>query len=230
MAKKETWPAQLWKLRKHLRAWAIAMVLILLMQVNALATVGRTPAGGASYRFVQLKNGQTIEAQVVPGSHRSDAVVSRFVSDIVTLGYRWDTSKQYIEDRSILFPATYAAVGNLFDKPSQLKWGVHFASRYGKTQGGTQQLQNSYALLTSDPVVENKGNGLWFVEVRAVRFVTDGKEKILGQEKLRFKFAVKAVNPDTQSFWGLADQALNPYMEKFWADGLGVVDFVDMHG
>lgn len=227
---KKSLPIKLWGMRKRLRAWAIALALILLMQVNALATVGRTPVGGASYRFVQLKNGETIEAQVVPGTHRSKEVVSRFVSDIVTLGYKWDTSKQYLEDRQILFPATYAAVGNLFNQKAQLSWGISFANKYGKTQGGTQNLQNSYALLTSDPIVENKGNGLWFVEVRVIRFVTDGRDKILGQEKLRFKFAVKAINPNTQSYWTLADQALAPYMERFWADGLAVVDFVDMQG
>ncbi|ABW31999.1 hypothetical protein [Acaryochloris marina] len=230
MARKEKWSVKLWGMRKHLRAWAVAMVLILLMQVNALATVGNTPVGGATYRFVQLKNGETIEAQAMPGYYRSDAVVARFVSDLVTLGYRWDTSKQYVEDRKILFPATYAAVGHLFDQPTLLKWGIDFATKYGKVQGGTQTLQNSYALLTSDPVVEDQGNGLWFVEVRAIRFATDGKEKILGQEKLHFKFAVKAINPNTQSYWTLADQALNPYMERFWSDGLAVVDFVDMHG
>lgn len=226
----KTLPIKLWGMRKRFRAWAIALVLILLMQVNALATVGRTPVGGASYRFVQLKNGETIEAQVVPGSHRSKEVVSRFASDIVTLGYKWDTSKQYLEDRKILFPATYAAVGNLFNQKSQLSWGVTFANKYGKTQGGTQQLQNSYALLTSDPIVEDQGKGLWFVEVKAIRFVTDGREKIFGQEKLRFKFAIQAINPSTQSYWSLADQALAPYMERFWADGLAVVDFVDMQG
>ena len=223
-------PLVLWRLVRRARAWTVTGILILFMQFSTLAAVGQTPVGGASYRFVQLKNGETIEAQVVAGDHRSPDVVSRFAGDVVTLGYKWDTSKRYVEDNKVLFPASYAAVGNLFSKEAQLKWGVNFATKYGKNQGGSQQLQNSYALLTGDPIIEDKGKGLWFAEVRAVRFITDGKGKIFDQEKLRVKFALKAINPNPKSFWGLANKDLAPYMERFWSDGLAVVDFVDMRG
>lgn len=227
---KKPWYMKLWGMRSRLTAWGIALMIVLFMQVNALATVGKTPLGGASYRFVQLQTGETIEAQVVPGSHRSDEVISRFAADIVTLGFKWDTSKKYVEDRKILFPASYAAVGNLFERDAQLKWGVIFATKYGQTRGSTQRLQNSYALLTSDPVVTKQSDGLWFVEVKAVRFITDGKGKIYDREKLDFKMAIEAINPSTESFWTLADKGLEPYLEQAWASGLVVVDIVDMQG
>lgn len=214
--------------RRKFRFWMAAATITVFLSLTTLSAAGSNPAMGANYRFIQLKNGETIEAQAMPGSYRSEAVVSRFAGDVVTLGYRWDSSKRYVEDRKILFPASHAAVSWLFVPDARLKWAVDYAQRYGQRVGSNKAMENSYAMLTSDPVVEQQKNGLWFVDVRAIRFVLDSKDVIVNQEKLHFKFALKAKNPDKESFWTLADEGLEPYMDRFWADGLQIVDVVRM--
>lgn len=228
MTKQPSLPIKILKAFSKLRVWGIALALLLMMQVSALANLGKTPVGGANYRFVQLKNGQTIEAQVVSGASRSNEVVSRFASDIVTLGYKWDTSKKYVEMNKTLYPASYAVVSQVFQGDAQVKWVINYLSRFGKVNNSTQPLQNSHVMLTSDPTITPDGVGLWQAEVKAIRFITDSQSNILKHEKLRFQFAIKAVNPNRDNHWQLVDPDLAPQMEQFWADGLVVVDFVDM--
>lgn len=214
--------------RKKFRFWMGSALLTILLSLFTLSAAGSNPAMGASYRFIQLKNGETIEAQAIPGSYRSPAVVSRFAGDVVTLGFKWDSTKRYVEDRKILFPASHAAVSWLFEADARLKWAVDYTQRYGQRVGSSKAMENSYAMLTSDPIVTQQKNGLWFADVRAIRFVVNNKDAIVNQEKLHFKFAIKAKNPDKQSFWVLADEDLEPYMDRFWADGLQIVDVVRM--
>lgn len=205
-------------------------MLILFMQIQALAAVGSNPVLGATYRFIQLKNGQTIEAQAMPGPYRSTETVSRFASDVVTLGYTWDTSKRYIEDEGILFPDSFNLVSNAFMPDARLAWGRNFAQKYAIKKGGSQVLQNSQVLLTRNPKITQEKEGLWVADVGAIRFITNGGGKIYASERLHFQFAIQAINPQVEASWATANESLKPYAERFWADGLAVIDFSDLGG
>lgn len=215
-------------LRRKFRFWMAAATITIFLSLTTLGAAGSNPAIGASYRFIQLKNGQTIEAQAMPGSYRSEAVVSKFAGDAVTLGFKWDPTKRYVEDREILFPASHAAVSWLFEPKARIRWAVDYAQNYGQRVGTKQKLEKSYALLTSDPEVTQRNDGLWVADVRAIRFSLGPKDEIVNQEKLHFKFGIRLKNPNTKAHWTLADPDLEPYMDQFWAAGLQIVDVLRM--
>jgi hypothetical protein len=220
---------------RRLKALSLALVLMALMEVSVLASVGKTPVGGAAYRFVQLQNGQTIEAQAVPGSYRSDEVVARFAADLLTLGYKWDSSKQDAEFQRHLFPASYHLSALLMNEPTRIRWLNTFYYKYGKgmdnTQMGVDRRNLDYhVLLTRDPIITPLQPGRWQADVRAMRFITAADGRIVAREKIGFEFTIAAINPRPDAVWQLSDSGLAPYMERFWADGLAVIDFVDLGG
>ncbi|NJM66947.1 MAG: hypothetical protein HC851_15395 [Acaryochloris sp. RU_4_1] len=219
---------------RRFKALPITLVLMVIMELSVYANVGKTPMGGASYRFVQLQNGQTIEAQAVPGVYRSEEVVARFAGDILTLGYKWDHNKQDAEVKRHLFPASYYLTALLMKEPARTRWLNTFYYKYGKgmnsSQMGVDRRNLDYhVILTRDPIVTPQQPGHWLAEVRAMRFVTNADGRIVTSEKLGFEFTLAAINPKMDAVWQL-DPELAPYMEQYWADGLAVVDFVDLGG
>lgn len=225
---------QFWAQIKRLKILPIALILMAIMELSVLANVGRTPVGGAAYRFVQLDNGQTVEAQAVPGAYRSDQVVSRFASDVVTLGFKWDHTKQDIQIDRYLFPASYHLITWLMPDETRLRWLETYISKYGGGDNATsgsgvnRRSLDYHVVLTQDPIVTQVKDGQWSAKVRGIRFIANRAGNIVGHEKIGFEFMIQAINPKQSTTWQLADSDLEPCMEKFWRDGLAVMDFVDL--
>lgn len=218
---------------KKIKALSVFLVVLAYFQITTLISMGRTPATGATYRFVQMENGYTVEAQSIPGSQRSDAVISRFAGDLVTLGYRWDRTKKDAQYNGVFYPASYRMSSRLIRGKARDRWLLTYYYKYGPGMGNSKQGVNRrdlnyHAVLTQTPVITATKPGIWNVEVKGVRLVTSPDNSIVGREKIGFNFTIEAINPNPNSTWDLTDPELAPYMERFWSDGLAVTDFVDL--
>ena len=222
------------KILRKLKPIVVVLLAIAWLQFQTLTSMGSTPSTGATHRFVQLENGKTIEAHSVPGIYRTDAVVSRFVSDLVTLGYKWDRDKQDIQSGDYYFPAGYHLASNVMQSDAQTRWLRNFLIEYGpgldnaSTPRANRRELNYHVILTQAPKVNREKPGWWTVGVEALRLVTDRQNAVVGKETLSFEFKIAAVNPGVGNTWFVKDPILAQKMEELWSDGLVVTDYVDL--
>lgn len=182
-----------------------------------------------------MNSGETIEVQALPGSYRSDAVVARFAGDLISLAYKWDSSKKDFEAKGMLYPAGYNAAALWIAPEAREAWANDFYFKYGpgmkgRRTGVDRRGLDYYPYLTQPPVVTQLREGVWKVEVKAMHLVVNHRGQITGKNRLGFELLVKAVNPSPSTFWDATDPAMAKLLERFWSDGLVVTEFANVGG
>lgn len=213
----------------------IALALLLFMNMSALSKMGQVHKTVTPHRYVQMKDGSTIEVKSLPGSYRSEVVVSRFVSDVVNLGFKWDRTKKDIEGSGFLYPVGYDAAALWFGSSARDQWANDYYARYGPGLVGTESGVNRrdfdyYPFLTQAPIVTPVREGVWNVEVRAMHLIVNRAGQIIAKNRLGFEFVIQAINPSPSSYWSTEDPELAKLLENLWSDGLMVSDYTNLGG
>lgn len=217
-------------LKSKLRAWfpVAALTLTMFFSYGSWAQANNPTS---DHVFVQLVDGQTIEAVSVDDLYREPKVISRFAEDFVVEGFTWDANTKGRSEQDVVYPKNFYNYSWKVDDTIRPQWLANQYYKYKKSSFPFDKFLDNRlhteVRSSREPIIKPLEPGQWEVDVLASRYFFDGL-KGLNAEVINLRLTLQAKRPLLDRRWGTPNTEGGSTLNRAQLDGLKIIDIVDL--
>lgn len=218
----------------------LPLTVLLLLVANLLGMChssfsARQAAKDEPYVYVQLPDGEVVQAQPKGHLYRSEETLQQFAQNWLTLGFSWKLDpapeanpENMVTERNINFPKPFHAASVAIIPGLRESYMDSTAQKYRETFPFEKYIsgeQQSYLRFFEEPKVHKIKDGVWDITVIATRTHASGNA-IIAHEIFNHVLRVQAIKPTASQgeLWAEMDTPLGKLLNATQRQGLQIIE------